>query len=88
MVDNTFNAELQIDLIGTGEHTFLYNDDEGYHFMNTETYEQVRLENAISAPQFLKDGLNCLVVFHAEEERPISCDLPSCGLESPTPSLV
>jgi elongation factor P len=31
----------------------------------------------ISAPQFLKDGLNCLVVFHADEERPINCDLPS-----------
>ena len=80
VVDNTFNAGHKIDpvRIETREHTFLYNDDEGYHFMNTETYEQVRLEkHLISAPQFLKDGLNCLVVFHADEERPISCDLPS-----------
>ena len=80
VVDNTFNAGHKIDpvRIETREHTFLYNDDEGYHFMNTESYEQIRLEkHLISAPQFLKDGLSCLIVFHAEEERPISCDLPS-----------
>ena len=76
--------------IETREHTFLYNDDEGYHFMNTESYEQIRLEkHLISAPQFLKDGLSCLIVFHAEEERPISCDLPShVEWKSPTPSPV
>ena len=82
VVDNTFNAGHKIDpvRIETREHTFLYNDDEGYHFMNTETYEQVRLEkHLISAPQFLKDGLNCLVVFHAEEERPISRFTEPCG---------
>ena len=80
VVDNTFNAGHKIDpvRIETREHTFLYNDDEGYHFMNTESYEQIRLEkHLISAPPFLKDGLSCLIVFHAEEERPISCDLPS-----------
>ena len=33
MVDNTFNAGHKIDpvRIETREHTFLYNDDEGYH---------------------------------------------------------
>ena len=80
VVDHTFNAGHKIDpvRIETREHQFLYNDDEGYHFMNTDTYEQVRLDkHVISAPQFLKDGTMCLVVFHAEEERPISCDLPS-----------
>ena len=34
--------------------------------MNTETYEQVRLTSMIM-PTILEDGLNCLVVFHAEE---------------------
>ena len=80
LVDNTFNAGHKIDpvRIETREHTFLYNDDEGYHFMNAETYEQIRLDkHLINAPQFLKDGLSCLVVFHAEEERPINCELPS-----------
>ena len=72
VVDHTFNAGHKIDpvRIETREHQFLYNDDDGYHFMNTDTYEQVRLEkHLISAPQFLKDGTMCLVVFHAELER-------------------
>jgi elongation factor P len=80
VVDHTFNAGHKIDpvRIETREHQFLYNDEAGFHFMNTETYEQVRLEkHVISAPQFLKDGTMCLVVFHADEERAISCDLPS-----------
>ena len=43
VVDHTFNAGHKIDpvRIETREHQFLYNDDEGYHFMNTDTYEQV-----------------------------------------------
>ena len=56
----------------------MYNDDEGYHFMNTDTYEQVRLDkHVISAPQFLKDGTMCLVVFHAEEEGPSVVTCPA-----------
>ena len=37
VVDHTFNAGHKIDpvRIETREHQFLYNDDEGYHFMNT-----------------------------------------------------
>jgi elongation factor P len=80
VVDHTFNAGHKIDpvRIETREHQYLYNDETGYIFMNNETYEQVSLEkHLINAPEFLKDGLNCLVVFHADEERPISCELPS-----------
>ena len=82
VVDNTFNAGHKIPVrIETREHTFLYNDDEGYHFMNAETYEQIRLDkHLINVSQFLKDGLSCLVVFHAEEERPINCPAEPCGV--------
>ena len=38
-------------------YQFLYKDDTGYNFMDTETFEQVALqENMVDAPQFLKDG--------------------------------
>ena len=38
-------------------YQFLYKDDTGYNFMNTETFEQVSLqEEMVDAPQFLKDG--------------------------------
>lgn len=80
VVDNTFNAGVKIETvrIETRDYQYLYNDDMGYHFMNSETYEQVAIEkNLISAPQFLKDGLICQVMFHAEEEVVLNCDLPN-----------
>src|SRR4029079_9162650 len=33
------------------EHTFLYNDGEGFHFMNSETYDQITLQ-----PDLVGDG--------------------------------
>ena len=57
---------------------YLYNDDMGYHFMNCSTYEQISLsEHLINAPEFLKDEIICQILFHAEEERPLSCELPT-----------
>ena len=79
VVDNTFNAGHKIETvrIETRDHQFLYKDDMGFHFMNSETFEQVCIEpHLIDSPQFLKDGLNCMIMFHAEEERPIAAELP------------
>jgi elongation factor P len=80
VVDNTFNAGVKIDVvrIETRNYQYLYNDDQGYHFMNAETYEQIAVsKHLINAPQFLKDGLVCQIMFHAEEENVLSCELPS-----------
>lgn len=79
IVDNTFNAGVKIDTvrIETRSYQYLYNDDMGYHFMNNETYEQVNVaEHLINAPKFLKDGLMCKLIFHAEEETVLSAELP------------
>src|SRR6202035_1162214 len=36
---------------------FLYKDDTGYNSMDSETFEQIAMqENMVDAPQFLKDG--------------------------------
>ena len=54
-VDNTFTAGVKIDIvrIENRKYQFLYSDGETYHFMNTENYEQIFLnENLINAPQF------------------------------------
>ena len=59
----------------------MYNDESGYHFMNNETYEQVCIESTSSGSQFLKDVAELLVVFHAEEERPISATCPATEME-------
>src|SRR5438046_4825781 len=39
------------------DYQFLYKDETGYSFMDTETFEQIAVnESQVDAPQFLKDG--------------------------------
>ncbi|MEN9000923.1 MAG: elongation factor P, partial [Flavobacteriales bacterium] len=42
-LDNTFSAGHKIDdvRVETRSYQFLYKDDQGFHFMNTSTYEQI-----------------------------------------------
>src|SRR5579871_4864924 len=56
---------------------FLYKDESGYNFMDTETFEQIALaETMIDAPQFLKDGQEVSVLINTETEQPMSVELP------------
>src|SRR5690606_7960932 len=60
------------------KYQFLYSDENGYHFMNQEDYEQVYIaESLIDAPKFLKEGEVVEIVFDAEEEVPLVCELPT-----------
>jgi len=56
---------------------YLYNDAEGYHFMDTKTYDQVTLteENIGEAKNFLQDNMEVDVLFF--NETPISINLPN-----------
>ncbi|HEV7254260.1 MAG TPA: elongation factor P [Mesorhizobium sp.] len=48
------------------EHTFLYHDGEGYHFMNPESYEQVAVpEDVVGdfAP-YLQEGMAAMLSLH------------------------
>jgi elongation factor P len=57
--------------------TFLYKDDTGFSFMDTETFEQITVaENLISAPDFLKDGQEVQVSINGETEQPMAVELP------------
>ncbi len=79
VIPNTFNAGVKIDVarVERRPYQFLYKDDNGYNFMHSETYEQVSIEETIiNAPQFLKEGQGVEILFHAETETPLSCDLP------------
>lgn len=59
------------------EYQFLYKDDTGYNFMDTETFEQVAVqENLVDAPQFLKEGQNVSLLINTETELPMSVELP------------
>jgi elongation factor P len=56
---------------------FLYKDDTGYSFMDTETFEQITvLETMIDAPRFLKDGQEVMVSINGETELPMAVELP------------
>lgn len=55
---------------------YLYNDAEGYHFMDTTTYDQVQLQSDLlgDAVGFLKAEMNVEVEFYGEN--PIGIELP------------
>lgn len=78
-LDNTFTAGVKIETvrIERRQYQFLYKDEQGYHFMNSDTFEQIFLnENLIDNPKFLQDGAMCEILFHAEEELALSCEIP------------
>jgi elongation factor P len=80
VLDNTFTAGHKIVTarVEKRPHQFLYKDDMGYHFMNSETYEQVMIqEDIINAPTLMKDGQEVDILFHAETESPLTCELPA-----------
>jgi elongation factor P len=80
VISNTFNSGEKIDIarVERRPHQYLFKDDSGYNFMHTETFEQIPIaEELISAPQFLKEGQEVEIVFHADTETPLNVDLPA-----------
>jgi elongation factor P len=79
VIENTFNSGVKVTTarIERRPHQFLYKDDLGYNFMDSNTFEQIPIdEKLINAPQFLKDGQDVEVMWHAETDRPIGVELP------------
>ena len=58
------------------EHTFLYSDGEGFHFMNKESYEQITASPDVVGDQapYLQEGMSVQLAQH--EGVPISLVLP------------
>jgi elongation factor P len=80
VIDNTFSAGVKINVARIERRPFqyLYNDETGFHFMHTETFEQIFIEKAlINAPGLLKEGQGVEIVYHADNEAPLSCELPA-----------
>ncbi|MCC5921984.1 MAG: elongation factor P [Cyclobacteriaceae bacterium] len=79
VLENTFNAGVKVTTarIERRPHQFLFKDDLGYHFMDSSTFEQLSIEERlIDSPQFLSDGQAVDIIYHAETEKPLSCELP------------
>jgi len=80
VLDNTFSAGHKIDevRVETHEFQFLYPEGNQYHFMHTETYEQITLnKDILDAPEFLKEGSTVKVIINAETEAPLSVEMPA-----------
>jgi len=79
VIPNTFTAGVKIDVqrVERRQYQYLYNDGDSYHFMNNETYEQTFIDgDIINAPDLMKEGQNVEIVFHAETETALYCELP------------
>ncbi len=77
---NTFNAGVKVNVarVERRPYQFLYKDDMGYHFMHGDTFEQINIEeHLINAPELLKEGQDVQIVYHADTETPLSCELPA-----------
>jgi len=79
VIPNTFNSGVRIEIVRVERrpYQFLFKDDSGYHFMNTQTFDQTFLAGElINAPGFLKEGQEVEIVIHADTETPLTCELP------------
>ena len=58
------------------DHTFLYADGEGFHFMNPENYDQVVCSKEVvgEAEPWLQDGMTVMLSTH--DGVPIALELP------------
>ncbi len=79
VIDNTFSGSAKIEVVRIERrpYQYLYKDTMGYNFMHNETYEQITLqEEFLENIDLFKEGMEVQIVFHADEETPLSCDLP------------
>jgi elongation factor P len=79
VVENTWVAGHTLDVVRVERRKmqYLYKDDTGYHFMNTETFDQEAIpDSLIENGEFLKEGMEIEVLYHAEKDLPLTAELP------------
>ncbi len=80
ILENTFTAGARIETISVERrpYQFLYKDDDGYNFMHEETFEQIHLpEGVVENADLMKEGEHVEMMFLADEERCLTCELPT-----------
>jgi len=79
IIDHTFTGGEKVEFarIERRPHQYLYKEEAGLVFMNTNTYEQVTIpEKFVDNMRFLKEATDCFVIFNADNEQPLSVELP------------
>jgi elongation factor P len=79
VVERTFNAGVKVDqaILDKREMTYLYHDGTNWVFMDSQTYEQLPLDEAILGDdtQWLVENQAVFVAMH--DGKPISVELPA-----------
>ena len=79
MFEHRFASEDKVDRVSLDEREveFLYKENDTYHFMNTETYEQYEfgLDVLGEAAQYLTANLKLNIQFY--QEKPVGVELPA-----------
>ena len=80
LLENTFTSGVKIEIIRieNRKYQFLYSENNDYHLMNTDDYEQITLQKKfIENSNLLKEGENVEVLFHTDKGLPLSASLPT-----------
>jgi elongation factor P len=79
VVEKTFNAGIKIDTttVDRADMQYLYEDGQGYVFMDNNTYDQITLNPDVvgSAKDYLLDGMTATIATHDDE--PLFVELPA-----------
>ena len=80
VVDNTFSSGHKIEdvRVETRSYQYLYPEGDTFHFMNTDDYNQIALQkSSLDAPDLLKEGEVVTIIFNAEDNMPLSVEMPA-----------
>ena len=79
VLDKTFRAGESVETVRVERrpYQYLYREDDIYHFMHRETYEQIPIaREKLDRPDFMKENQDIQVAVQAETEEILFTELP------------
>jgi len=79
VIANTFDSGERIEIarVERRKYQYLFRENHDFHFMHLDTFEQIYIpEELINAPQFMKESQEVEILFHADTETALNCELP------------
>ena len=80
VLENTFSSGHKIEdiRVETHKYQFLYNDNDEYHFMNVDDYNQISLNKTIiDNAELMKEGEMVSISINTEDNTPLSAEIPA-----------
>ena len=80
VLENTFSAGHKIEdiRVETHKYQFLYNNNDEYHFMNVDDYNQISINKTIiDNAELMKEGEMVSISINTEDNTPLSAEMPA-----------